>query len=272
MPYMKQILIFILIINSVTAMSQNFYISPLIGIKADVNRNNWDLGNKYSYFQYSSKPINFDGLNPLLLGISFEYQKNKNLFSLGFISQDQANSVTEISFYTKNTNPYTNYMEYHYQSNYAGWPIYCKVPLSYKRDLYTKLSPKGNKIFSLKLNTGLNLMFLHVKKHSRLENPISFGKVYTEFGDSIEFVGYDGNNQKSFSVSFNLGLDFDFYIKNKRRFNLQLYFEQGTKIISYSPFVMYKNDILQYGLGAKSRGSAIQFKLAFPICIYSKKE
>lgn len=268
---MKNNILILSFLCSVSVMAQNFYISPFLGIKADVNRNDFSEGNKYGYFQMTSPSVNFYGLSPLLLGFNLEYQRSKKIFGFGFVFDEQANSKTEIRFVTPGTDPYSGYKNRHMYGNYAGWPMKVKVPIYVKHELWTTSTPSGKKKFALNLNTGINLYFLKVKNHSRLENPMGFGAVYTEFGDKIEFVGYDGNNQKSFSLGFMLGLDFDFYVNNKRRFNAQLYFEQGTRVISNSAFVMYKNDVLQGGVGANSRGSAIQFKLAFPIRFYTQK-
>ena len=67
------------------------------------------------------------------------------------------------------------------------------------------------------LNTGLNLQFLKVKNQPTMINPMSYGKTNTDFGDYIEIVGYASHLNRSFNMSMNLGLDFDFYIKPKSR-------------------------------------------------------
>jgi hypothetical protein len=273
----KIILLFILLvfISVPYYRAQSFYFTPTIGIKADVNNNDkiFDIVNKDNYFQYSSPYVSFTGLSPLLFGFNFEYKKEKNIYGLGLVVGDQANSETKVFFYQKNSDPYHNYIGAKGYGNYAGKNIYAKIPLTYKREIFS-LNTKNDdsrKIFTININTGLNLLFLKTKNTPQLNNPLSWGKTLTDFGDSVEFVGYEGHMRHSFSTSFNLGLDFDFYVKGKRRFIAQFYFEQGTRKISHSLFGVYLNDELKYYHGATSRGSAINFKLAFPINIYNKK-
>ena len=273
----KIILLFILFvfISVPYYRAQSFYFTPTIGIKADVNNNdkNFDLVNTDNYFQYSSPYVSFTGLSPLLFGFNFEYKKDKNIYGLGLVVGDQANSETKVFFHQNIVDPYHNNNGNKGYGNYAGWNIYAKVPLTYKREIFSLNSKRNpdNKRLSVNLNTGLNLLFLKTKNKPQLINPISWGKAITDFGDSVEFVGYAGQMDRSFSVSFNLGLDFDFYVKGNRRVVAQLYFEQGTRKISSSVYGMYLNDELKYYHGATSRGSALNFKLAFPINIYNKK-
>jgi len=113
---------------------------------------------------------------------------------------------------------------------------------------------------------------LKVKKHPSLINPIGFGKTLTDFGDSIEFISYAGHLNRNFNVSINLGLDVDFCVKGKRRVTAQLYYEQGLRKITTSTMINYLNDEIKINgsMSSFSRGSALNFKLAFPIEILKK--
>jgi len=113
-------------------VAQNFYLVPHIGIKADVSRNNFNYTSDL-YFKYSSPNIWFYGLSPLLLGFNLEFLKKKHIYGIGLIVGDQANSQLSVAFSQKTDNPYSNYTTSKIYSNYAGWNIYAKVPLSYKK-------------------------------------------------------------------------------------------------------------------------------------------
>lgn len=271
MTKIKYFLFIGLFIGSVhTIYAQNFYLTPTIGIKADVNHPNekYQLSSKQNdYFQFTYPKVSFTGISPLLFGLNLEYKQNKNIFGLGIIVGDQANSTIRVSFNQTVNNPYVNNRFTKKYGNYAGWPIYAKIPLIYKREIFSVESKKDKEKtrLAINLNTGVNLMFLKVKGEPRFRNPISFGATNTDFGDSIDFVGVEGHMNRSFSISFNLGLDFDFYVHGKRRIVAQLYYEQGTRYISNATYFMYLNNAPWGNVGSMSRGSAINFKLAFPI-------
>ncbi|MBC7411717.1 MAG: hypothetical protein H7331_04605 [Bacteroidia bacterium] len=267
----------VLSIKTICAQSTNgFYITPTVGIKADVNY--LKINNKpEDYFQFHTQYILKDKpiLAPLLLGVNLEYVKNKQTFGFGIVTGDQANSKIGIEFYTKDTSPYTNYKSYNNDGVYAGMPI-LKVPLFYKKELartYSSIN-KEKKIRSLSLYTGIDLMFLNIKNKPVFFDPISHGKSLTPFGDSIEIVTYAGHNNKNKSISFKLGLSYELYRKGRRFLEAQLYFEQGTRVVSRSAIFVIKNNEPQpwFGVNSISRGSSIQFKLAFPIKVYAKKE
>ena len=268
--------ILVLLVISVPGLkAQKLFLTPTLGIKADVNSNKNYLGpvNEGAYFQYSSTRIKSNGLSPLLLGVNLEYEKSKNIFGLGLIIGDQANSETKITYYRNDNNPYYNNKSRITYSNYAGWNFAAKIPLIYKREIFSLNSKKipEHKRLAINFNTGLNLLFLKTKNRPQLINPISWGKSITDFGDTVEFVGYAGQMNSTLSVSFNLGFDFDYYVKGNRRVVAQLYFEQGTRLISNSFYGMFLNNEFNGLGGSTSRGSAINFKLAFPINIYNKR-
>jgi len=253
-------------------VAQNFYLVPHIRIKADVNRNNYDYADDF-YFKISSPNVSFEGLSPLLLGANIEYKRKKSIYGIGLIVGDQANSEINIEFTQYDANAhYTNYLGKIRYENYAGWNIYAKVPLIFKTQLFSinaKQDPTKS-IMTCNLNTGLNLQFLKVKNQPTMINPMSYGKTHTDFGDYIEIVGYASHLNRSFNMSMNLGLDFDFYIKGKRSIVAQLYFEQGFRKITQTPMIFYLNDQNWGGFSSISRGSALNFKLAFPIEILKK--
>lgn len=265
---MRNILIVFLILGQ-TMFAQELYISPLIGIRADVN-NSGNPDQTYQYFKTFKPKISFSGLSPLVIGLDIQYKMGKNIFGIGAYYGDQAGSTTGIEFITNSNDPYQYYKRSEKLWQYASWNVF-KVPLIYKRELGVWRNNNSKRIVSINLNTGVNLLFLKVKNRPLVINPIGMGTYATSFGDKVTFIGYAGHWRRSFSVSFNLGLDFDFYIKNKRRITLQLYFEQGTRYISNSPIFAYKNGDMSswwFAVSSASRGSAIHLKLAFPIKIF----
>ena len=247
--------------------AQNYYFVPHLGIKADVNRNNFDYSSD-EYFKLSSSNLTFKSLSSLVLGFNFEYKNQKKIYGFGLIIGDYANSELSVKF-NQNTSNISTPIIY---TNNAGWPIFAKIPLIYKTELFSikdeeDLS-KQKVVFNL--NTGVNLQFLKVKKQPVLLNPTSFGKTLTDYGDYIEIIGYDSQLQRKFNMSINIGLDMDFYLKGERRAILQLYFEQGFRKISASGFEFYLNNKIAGGVASFSRGSALNFKLAFPVKILQK--
>lgn len=269
---MKYILIIFLILGQ-TLFAQELYICPLVGIRADVNDHS-GVSETYNYFKTFRPRVSFSGLDPLILGFDIQYKINKNIFGVGAYFGDQAASTTGITFITNSNDPYHYYKKPVKFELYAGWNVF-KVPLIYKRELGVWKNENSKRIMSVNLNTGINLLFLKVKGRPRIINPMGLGTYTTSFGDEVSFVGYAGNFGRSFSVSFNLGLDFDFYIKNKRRITLQLYYEQGTYDLSFAPIFAYKNGDFSerwFAVSSLSRGSAIHMKLSFPIRIFNFKK
>jgi len=265
----------LLFVTSVLALqAQKFSITPFVGVKAEIATGEGAQNEDYAYFKAFAPRIH-TGLSPVLLGFNLEYLKNKNLYSIGLVHGDQANSTIRVEYFVKSDSPYLNYQFAKKLSNFAGYNVF-KVPFSYKRELFSvnsKARPE-NKAMSVRMHTGLNLQFLRIKGVPILQNPIGFGYSITLLGDTLDAVGYSGHYNRSFSISFNFGLDFDFYVKNKRRFNLQLYYEQGTYKIAQSVIAFYKDnpDIAWGGFASTSRGSSIHFKLGFPINFESKKK
>jgi hypothetical protein len=264
----------ILCVTSVLAFqAQRFSITPFVGVKAEIATGEGAQNEDYAYFK-SFAPRVHTGISPVLLGFNFEYLKNKNLFSLGVVHGDQANSTIRVEYMAKTNSPYLNYQFRQKLSNFAGYNVF-KVPFSYKRELFSinSKSKPEDKVMDVRMHTGFNLQFLDIKGVLVLQNPISFGSDITLLGDTLYPVGYSGHYNRSFSVSFNGGFDFDFYVKNKRRFNLQLYYEQGTYKIAQAAIAFYKvnSDIPWGGFSSKSRGSSIHFKLGFPINLNRKK-
>lgn len=216
------------------------------------------------YFQVHT-PRFFTSLSPVLLGFNLEYSQRKSLYSIGQVHGDEAISTIWIDYNIVSNDPYLNYQFSAYNQNSAGYNVF-KIPLSYKKELFSINSKRHpeNKTLSVRLNTGMNLEFLRIKGIPIIQNPISFGQAVTLLGDTIEPVGYSGHYNRSFSMSFNLGFDFD--IKNKRRFNLQLYYEQGTRKIAQAVIGIYHNDDPNFfwtSFRATSRGSSFHFNWAF---------
>ena len=265
----------ILCVTSVFALqAQKFSITPFVGVKAEIATGEGAYNEDYTYFK-SFAPRIHAGISPVLLGFNFEYLKNKHLFSLGLVHGDQANSTIRVEYFVKSISPYSNYKFLTKLSNFAGYNVF-KVPFSYKRELFSinSKSKPENKVMRVRLHTGFNLQFLDIKGVPVLQNPIGFGYTVTLLGDTLDPIGYSGHYNRSFSVSFNGGLDFDFYVKNKRKFNLQLYYEQGTYKIAQAAIALYKDnpDIAWTGFRSTSRGSSIHFKLGFPINLNRKKD
>ena len=259
--------LFSISVHSVSA--QRLYLTPSVGIKSDISSSTRRYENlDQSYFKHYSPRFSFTGLSPLVLGLGLEYKWNDHLIGVGVYYGDQANSTIIAKYDIKIDDPYMNNIGRMIQSEYAGWPVF-KVPLTYKYPILQKANPEGKKLWSVNLNTGMNLLFLKIKNEPMLRNPLSWGAHVTTLGDTVEYVGYEGHMKRSFSVSFNLGLDFELYLKSKRRVSMQLYYEQGTFNISQAMFLVYKNseDFYWFGVNSTSRGSSVHFKLCFPIAI-----
>jgi hypothetical protein len=246
--------------------AKKLFLTPTIGIKSDISSSTRDVQFPEDYyFQFYSPRFNFLGLSPLVLGLGLEYKWKEHFFGAGIYYGDQANSTIGVKFKVDTDDPYSNYYKVINQSNYAGWPLF-KVPLSYKYTLMQKANSKNNGL-SINLNTGINLLFLRIKNEPMLRNPISWGPNITKFGDTVEFVGFEGHLNRSFSLSFNLGVDFELQFNSKRRIALQLFYEQGTRLITQAAYVVYKNSDENYwfGISSMSRGSSLHLKLCFPI-------
>jgi hypothetical protein len=271
---MKNKLTIVFVTSVLALQAQKFSFTPFVGVKAEISTGEGAQNEDYAYFK-SFAPRIHAGLSPVLLGFNLEYLKNKNLFSVGLVHGDQANSTIRVEYFVKSNSPYLNYQFNTILTNYAGYNVF-KVPFSYKREIFSihsKAKPE-NRVMSVRMHTGLNLQFLRIKGVPVLQNPIGFGSTITLLGDTLDPVGYSGHFNRSYSVSFNLGIDFDFYIKNKRKFNLQFYYEQGTYKIAQSVILFYKDnpDIAWGGFASTSRGSSIHFKLGFPINFESKEK
>lgn len=267
---MKNLLTLLFLTSVLSLQAQKLSFTPFVGVKAEIGTGEGAQDEDYAYFK-SFTPRIHAGISPVLLGFNLEYLKNKNLYSLGIVHGDQANSTLRVEYFEPFDSPYLSYKFNRRLTNFAGYNVF-KVPISYKRELFTiksKVKP-DNKIMSVRLNTGMNLLFLRTKGIPVLQNPISYGPSITLLGDTLYPVGYSGHYNRSFSVSFNLGLDFDFYVKNKRRFNLQLYYEQGTYKITQAAILFYKDnpEFAWGGFATTSRGSSIHFKLGFPINLH----
>jgi hypothetical protein len=246
--------------------AKKLFLLPSVGIKSDISSSTRSVQNPEDYyFQFYAPRFSFTGLSPLVLGLGLEYNWNKHFFGAGIYYGDQANSTIGVKFKVESDDPYTNYNNEIVQSNYAGWPLF-KVPLSYKYQLFKKTNSRNNG-FSVNINSGVNLLFLRIKNEPMLRSPISWGPNVTSFGDTVEFVGFEGHLNRSFSLSFNLGIDFEFYLNANRRLSLQLFYEQGTKRISQAAYVAYKNseETYWFGVSSMSRGSSVHLKLCFPI-------
>ena len=269
---MKFNLIIIFFTSALALRAQKFSITPFVGVKAEIGTGQGAQDEDYAYFKTYTPRIHA-GISPVLLGFNFEFLKNKNIFSLGLVHGDQANSTIRLEYFEKFHSPYLNYQFLTKITNFAGYNVF-KVPMLYKRELLSLNSKKhpSNQIISVKMQTGMNMLFLRTKGVPVLQNPIVHGASVTLLGDTLVPVTFSGHYNRSFSVSFNVGFDFDFYIKNQRRVNLQLYYEQGTYKIAQSAIAFYKvNSAIPWsGFATTSRGSSIHFKLGFPISLKTK--
>lgn len=271
---MKLLLSFFFFTSVSALQAQKLFVTPYVGVKTEIGSTKQPTNSENAYYEVFTPRTHF-GLSPILLGLNLEYSVNKNTIGLGFVHGDQANSTVRFEYYVKSEDIYSGYKFKTYKENFAGYNVF-KLPISYKRELLVLNSKKRteNKVLDINFHTGLNLEFLKIKNVPVLQNPISFGKEITLLGDTIEAVGYSGHYNRNFSVSFNLGIDFKVYIKNKKRINFQLYYEQGTFKIAQSAIGIYYNGnttIAQTIFSSTSRGSSIHFKLGFPIGVIKKK-
>jgi len=287
----KYYFLLLLSIFNFTSISQSkFHITPFIGHGTPlasskkslqkVNTPNNDIDFTYPITDYQL-------LTPLTFGIKFEYQKNKHQFSLGIIGGDLTGSTIDIRYTTKsNSGIYQNKRAVR-QSTWVGGSM-TKVPLTYNFKLITKqhFQKKQNTFFTLKLHTGINI----IKTEKWTENSFDDMKVFDVDGNDswmiqplttsntlydgnkIDIVAWESNLNKVWSVSFDLGFNIDWYVKNKRRIVTSIYYEQGTRHLSAVIYELYYNNNLLGMNAAYSRGSAIQFKLMFPIGLRNLEE
>ncbi len=189
---MKKSIVFILILTFVIALqAQKFYVTPLIGVKADIGSTKFREVPDYYYFKWSAPRVHA-GLSPILLGLNLEYKYKKSIFGIGIIGGDQAASTIQINFEVKSDSPYSDYKGNVEISDYSGLNI-LKVPLSYKTEMFSINSKQKSTIAKINLHTGFNLMFLKTKEKPLLYNPISRWPYYTLHGDTLKVVGYAGH-------------------------------------------------------------------------------
>lgn len=140
---MKKIIISILYLTFGLAMqAQKFYLTPLIGVKADIASTKFREVPDYYYFKFSAPKVH-SGVSPIFLGANLEFQHKKNIFGVGVIWGDQAASTIQLNFEVKSDSPYSDYKGNVEISDYSAHNV-LKVPLSYKTEMFS-INSKQNK-------------------------------------------------------------------------------------------------------------------------------
>lgn len=282
-------LVSLFILTKVTA--QKKYFTPFLGYGITVASNDKNMQNintPNNDIQYYYPKFKASKLTPLTFGFRFEYEKNKNRFGIGMIFGDESGSSYFHSMLAQANSPLFNNSVFDVKGNYVGQFNY-KINVNYNY-LLKEFSHfrSRNKFLSLNVYTGINVFIMDVWNENSFEDmkeitfydgteswliqPFSGLGAYTLDGNLIQTVSWESNLNRGWSLSFNLGLSFDWYVKNKRRFTSIIYYEQGTKNVSAAVNEVYYNNEYLGANAAFSRGSAIQFKLLFPIEILKKKE
>jgi hypothetical protein len=262
------------------------FFTPFVGTNFTINSNDNSAQNfntPNDDFQFAYPSMHYADLQPLTLGFLLDYQNNKHRFSSGFIYNDGAGSTMKYGITVPNTsNAFSNVL-YATGGVWSAGSI-AKIPFNYSYKIIAAQHIGNNKkFFDVRIRGGLNWVlrkkwredgvvffpFTENGENAIIRQPHYF--FYTNIdGDIAGFVSWQCNLQKGWSVSFNAGFDIDWYIKNKRRITTSFYFEQGTRNVSAIVNQIYFNGAYQGSNIIYSRGSAIQFKLAFPLEVLKK--
>lgn len=283
------IVIFVALQYNNLAISQiKFAITPFVGTNLTINSNDnsaQNINTPNNDFQFVYPKIHYSYLQPLTFGLLVDYSKNRLRYSTGIIFSDHIGSYMNygIPIPTPNS-PFS-------QIGYSAGTVWLaraatKIPFDFTFKILSAHHIGNTKsFFDLRIKTGFNILLM------RRWDENSFGGdmiAFTENGenafmiqpDSYAFNTIDGNQagiiiwecnlQKGWSVNFKAGFDIDWYIKNKRRITTSFYYEQGTRNMSAMVNQVFYNGAYQGSNIVYSRGSAIQFKIGFPIQLFSK--
>lgn len=287
---MRSILFLFIFLNFKLSFSQNWSLSPFIGnavmvsgtdkgLRLPNSLENYDVSFSYPKFNYSL-------MSPLTFGLKLNYKRNRITYSLGGIFGDQSWSNVR-SFVLKPNDLGLIYNSAISNGNGSSAGLFnFKIPLSFSYE-FTKPMQRKNGV-QVQLHTGLNLSFYErwnatsfdadiIKKFTADDNdgwmilPYQFSTINTKM-DQIDQVYWGANLNKGINLSFDLGLNFNWYIKSRHWVTSSLYYEQGVRNVSAVVGEIYVNGEYVGLDGVYSRGSAIHLKLLFPITLKKKNK
>lgn len=271
------------------AQNKLFFI-PFVGTNLTMNSNDHSSLNANTPnndFQFVYPKVHYGKLQPFTLGFLLDYQTGSHRYSTGIIFGDALGSYMKYGITVPT--PESPFSEIVYTSG-GTWlaRTATKIPFDYSYKLVSAHHIGNTKsFFDVRIRGGFNILFM------RLWDEKSFGGDMVPFkengengfmiqpvsrayntvdGNQAGIINWECNLQKGWSVSFKAGFDIDWYMKNKRRITTSFYYEQGTRNMSAMVSQIYYNGIYQGSNIIYSRGSAFQFKLAFPIQILKKMD
>lgn len=283
---MRLIILFIVLSNVKLTFAQNWSLSPFIGnaimvsgtdkgLRLPNTLQNYDVNYSYPKMDYSL-------MSPLTFGLKLNYTHNRITYSAGAIFGDQSNSNLRHFILIENDKGLL-YSDLYVAGGSTRGLYNFKVPFSCSFQLTKPIQRKNG--VRVQLHSGLNLSFYEKWDESSFEDikkfnadgndgwmiqPFQSSNVNTK-GDLIDLVSWGANLNKGINLSFDLGLNLDWYIKSRRWFTSSLYYEQGVRNVSAIVSEIYVNGSYAGLDGAYSRGSAIHLKLLFPIALKKKE-
>lgn len=283
----KYSFLFIFIFSSSIVQSQmDIFLTPFVGTNITINSNDVSaqhFNTPNNDFQFVYPKLHYAQLQPFTLGLLVGLQKDKHRITSGFIYNDGAGSSMKYGITVPNTANAFSSVTYTIGGIWSAHNI-TKIPMSYSYKLISAHHIGNSKnFFDFRIRGGINLIlnkkwqedgidffsFNENDENAIIRQPLNF-YYYNLDEDIVGFVSWQCNLQKVWSISFNAGFDIDWYIKNKRRITTSFYYEQGTRNMSAIVNQVFYNGAYLGSNIIYSRGSAIQFKIGFPIQIFGK--
>ena len=287
---MRLIVLFIVFSNVKLTFAQNWSLSPFLGnaIMVSGTDKGLRLPNTLQTYDvnFSYPKLNYHLMSPLTFGLILNYKRNRITYSAGAIFGDQTWSNMQHYILRPNDNGLV-YNSVISDGGGGGSGLYnIKIPLYFNYQLTKPLQRKNGVV--VQFHTGINFSFYErwdessfdadiMKKFNADGNdgwmilPFQYSTINTK-GDQIDLVHWGANLNKGINLSFDLGLNLDWYLKSRNWVTTSLYYEQGLRNVSAVVYEIYVNGEYVDLDGAYSRGSAIHLKLLFPIALKKKKE
>lgn len=266
-----------------------FFITPFVGTNLTINSNDnsaQNINTPNNDFQFVYPKVHYSYLQPFTFGFLLDWDDVKVRYSFGIIFSDHVGSYMNYGIPIPTPNSPFSQIGYSAGRTWLARAA-TKIPFDYSYKLVSAHHIGNSKsFFDIRIRGGFNFLLM------RLWDENSFGGDMVPFtengengfmiqpsahtystidGNQAGFINWECNLQKGWSVSFKAGFDMDWYIKNRRRITTSFYYEQGTRNMSAMVNQIYFNGIYQGSNIIYTRGSAIQFKLAFPIQVLKKK-
>lgn len=227
---MKKKIILISIIFTVVHMScaQQLFLSPIIGIKADISRvpfqkSHLDIPD-YTIIDHQTYWFTVNP-NPIF-GARLEFAFRRNTLSAGILLNDHVNSRYEFSFMTMQDGQILQVNK----TIYSGFQV-VKIPLTYQYQWFKST----NKKFAFKFHLGANLLIpqkwsspyqLLESETYTLAEGVSAGK---EIQIDSYLINAQNLGQSRLKATIDLGVNMCFKINDRYNFNACVYFEKGFK-------------------------------------------